>query len=264
MSLLSNPDLLRRARPWLGTLVEVAAVSSLPTSERWSECAARAIESAFTAIARVHASMSFQTETSELSQYNRLEPGQWLPVSADLLGVLAFSTKLSEQTQGVFDVCCTGGDWRAIELDLSSQRASKSAPMTMDLSGVAKGYAVDCGVHALLAGGIESGWINAGGDVRVFGVPELPLQVRSPTNAFEFYDCGLLHQSAAATSASYLLAEPVLRQGASRQLLQTPASWTVRAPTCMVADALTKVLAATHQVHHPVFKQYGAQGWIID
>ena len=261
---LPSADVERRARPWLGTLVEVAVLPPVPQAQPSSRVALQAIESAFAAIARVHESMSFQSDTSEITRFNCQSPGPWLPVSADLLAVLAFSMNLSEQTQGVFDVCCTGADWRAVELDHARQAVRKHAPLTIDLSGVAKGYAVDCGVLALTASGIESGWINAGGDVRVFGLTGFPLHVRSPANAFEFYDCGVLHQSAAATSASYLLAEPVLRQGTSRQLVESTASWTVRAQTCMAADALTKVLAATNNAKHPVLKRYEAQGWIFD
>lgn len=276
----AHHELQRRARPWLGTLVEVATAPSIelslpPTSpsspspsplqvQNWREKAARAIESAFSAIARVDASMSFQSPTSELSHFNGLKPGQWLSVSGDVMAVMAFSVELSALTNGAFDVCCTGADWRCVTIDYSRQKIGKSAPLTVDLSGVAKGYAVDCGVSALKACGIENGWVNAGGDVRVFGALDLPLQVRSPTNAAQLYDCGTLHNASAATSASYLLNASVLRQGASRRLVNKPASWTVCAPACMTADALTKVLAADSPQYRAVFEHYSAQGWIFD
>jgi len=40
--------------------------------------------------------------------------------------------------------------------------SSKSIP-------IAKGYAVDCAIDALRAGGCYAGLVNAGGDLRVFG-----------------------------------------------------------------------------------------------
>lgn len=267
-------EIFRRARPWLGTLVEVAVCAPLALKQKQrqkqkpthncNDTTLQAVESAFSAIARVDALMSFQSATSELSHYNRLAPGQWLAVSEHFMNVLTFSSGLSALTDGVFDVCCMGADWHALALDHSGQKIGKLAPLTVDLSGVAKGYAVDCGVQALKAHGIESGWVNAGGDVCVFGALALPLQVRSPTDVSQLYDCGTLHNAAAATSASYLLSTPVLRQGASRHPVHRPASWTVRAPSCMVADALTKVLAASSQQHAAVFEHYGARSWIFD
>lgn len=256
--------LIRRARPWLGTLVEIAVLPSATRRQAQSSMALAAIDFAFAAIARVDASMSFQNTTSELSQYNQLEPGQWLAAGDDLLAVLAFSIELSAKTQGVFDVCCDGADWQSVIVDKRRKKLAKLAPLTVDTSGVAKGYAVDCGVSALQACGIESGWINAGGDVQVFGGLSVPLHVRSPGNAAQLHDFGFLQNSAAATSASYFVKQAVLRHGVSREFNDTLASWTVCAPSCMVADALTKVLAVSNNQAPVVFEEYGAQGWVLN
>jgi len=57
----------RRARPMLGTLVEIAIVDDLPGAN-----AMGAIELAFAAVERVQALMSFHDPLSELSRINRV------------------------------------------------------------------------------------------------------------------------------------------------------------------------------------------------
>lgn len=64
-SLPRPPDLIRRRRPHLGTLVEVAAPTAV------------ALEAAFAAVAHVHALMSFQDPRSALSRLNAATPGDW-------------------------------------------------------------------------------------------------------------------------------------------------------------------------------------------
>jgi thiamine biosynthesis lipoprotein len=175
---------------------------------------------------------------------------------------------LSEQSSGVFDVFSTdgghaqAGGWRDLEIDPLQQRLRKHAVIQADLGGIAKGYAVDAAVNALRAAGAGSGWINAGGDLRVFGPLELPLEVRAPWNPGHTITCTMLSNQAAATSASYWLKTPVLRHGVTRKTIAVQASWTVCAPACMAADALTKLVAATGDVQHPVLALHQAQAWV--
>jgi thiamine biosynthesis lipoprotein ApbE len=42
--------------------------------------------------------------------------------------------------------------------------------LIVDLGGIAKGFAVDRAVKALKCAGLASGVVNAGGDLRVFGL----------------------------------------------------------------------------------------------
>ncbi len=252
----------RRARPWLGTLVEVAALQT--ESGEVSQHTAQAIENAFAVIAHVHTTMSHQSACSELSVFNALKAGLWMPVSSAFSEVLAFSLQLSQLSAGVFDVCCTGGDWRSLVLDAAQQRIRKRAALSLDLSGVAKGYAVDSAVQALQAAGVPGGWVNAGGDLRVFGAASQPLLVRSAREPSTLHHCTVLQDRSAATSAHCLPNKPLLRHGSTRARVCGPASWTISAPTCMAADALTKVLAASGDSSHRIFSDYAAQAWIFD
>lgn len=244
LDMLAPASAFRRAKPLLGTLVEVAcqAVNT--------DVALHASEQAFYAVAQVQRLMSRHDCASELSSINGLKPGVWFTISKPTLEVLQFAQTLSQRTGGVFDVVSTstcapaGSSWRDLELDARNSCLRKHAPLRVDLGGIAKGYAVDEAVHALKAAGVGDGWVNAGGDLRAFGTHVLPLVVRAPWDLAITIECGLLRNQAAATSASYLLASPQLKNGATQKLVSTDASFTVIANTCMAADALTKVAAA--------------------
>ncbi len=292
------PRWLLRAKPLLGTLVEVGC----------ADATLAASEAAFAAIARVQRLMSRHEASSDLSRFNAAAPGQWTAVAPETLAVFAFALQLSAQTGGIFDVCAAcnqddarqqptagqpfTGSWRDVEIDLQRGALRKHAPLRADLGGVAKGYAVDAAVLAMQqAGGGSgsgesknsedasgncqsgegpSGWVNAGGDLRVFGDLEMPVRVRSPQDLSGTVACVRLRDQAAATSACYwqaAAADPSaqygLRHGISRQPVAHGNSWTVAAPSCMAADALTKLVAATGNAQHPLLAHYAAQAWIF-
>jgi thiamine biosynthesis lipoprotein len=250
--------MLRRAKPLLGTLVEVAC-------EAADEAATlQASQAAFAAALQVHQCMSRHEPGSDLGRLNTAAPGSWLAIDAQTVAVLAFALALSRQTGGVFDVCASSaqGSWRDLELDGANRRARRHAPAQADLGGIAKGHAVDRAVAALRAAGAACGWVNAGGDVRVFGALALPLRVRAPWDLAQTLPCTHLRNQAAATSASYLLEAPALRHGITKKPVDASTSWTVVAPECIAADALTKLVAASGDTRHPVLARHGARAWV--
>lgn len=250
--------MLRRAKPLLGTLVEVACEAA---DEATALCASQA---AFAAVAQVHHCMSRHEPGSDLGRLNAAAPGAWLAIDAQAVAVLAFALALSRQTGGVFDVCASSaqGSSRDLELDTANRRVRKHAPVQADLGGIAKGHAVDMAVAALRAAGAVRGWVNAGGDTRVFGALALPLRVRAPWDLSQTLPCTQLRNQAAATSASYLLDTPALRHGITKNPVDVRASWTVVAPKCIAADALTKLVAASGDTRHPVLARHGASAWV--
>lgn len=262
-------DVNRRARPLLGTLVEVALDAATP-----ARTASDALEAAFSAIERVEQLMSRHNACSELSRFNQAPPGTWVALSADTTEVFAFAMALSVQTQGVFNVLTCAEHpthaspaWQCLELDPTSRRLRKHQPAHADLGGIAKGYAVDLATQALREHGVAWGWVNAGGDARVFGDITLALHVRHPGHLSGAVDCGAIHRCAIATSAHShqhaAQAAPRIWHGVSGQAAAPGTSWSVRAATCMAADALTKVVAATGHAHHPVLTSHSANAWII-
>ena len=124
------------------------------------------------------------------------------------------------------------------------------AGVRLDLGAAAKGYAVDQAVEALRSGGVQSGLIEAGGDIRYWGEkPDGHLwrfgiqHPRDPNHYFEVEDIGL---AAIATSGDY---QQYFSEGGRRyhHILDPQSGWparrlisaTVWAETAMDADILS-------------------------
>ena len=273
---------IRRARPLLGTLVEIRAAAALARARLHA-----AIDAAFAAVQRVHGLMSFHDAASEVSALNREAQYRPLRVDAQTWAVLAAAQRLSRLSEGAFDIAVGArlqrwgylpsgstpsafeGTWADIEL-LEDGRVRFHRPLLIDLGGIAKGYAVDCAIDVLRQAGVESALINAGGDLRALGVQPQLVQLRHPQNPAVSMHALSLCDEALATSANYF-SRRVCAAGEVSPLLdprsQLPwlgaASVSVRAADCISADALTKlVLFAAPEVAERVLAVYGAQAYV--
>src|SRR4051795_6313320 len=212
---------IRRARPLLGTLVEIRVSSP-------GEAAVRAVERAFRAIERVHRAMSAQESTSDIA---RLRAGR--------------HAGLDPWTRRVLE--------RAEEVRLASDGLFDCGACAFSLDGIAKGFAVDRAVEALQAAGVPAGTVNAGGDLRLFGSELEDVYVRQPHAEQRLLHIGRTTAAAVATSGSALLVDP--RGGAARTPL---AGVTVIAADCMTADALTKPCMLAPERAAQIAAQFGA------
>jgi thiamine biosynthesis lipoprotein len=238
-------------RPLLGTFVEIGFSPSAAEES--------AIRAAFRALEQVQRALSFQDPESELSRLNR-SPGRSVALSPLSLRVLRLARAMMLASGGLFD-CTLGGllvrkGWlpdhgggepldsgMAADIELEEGRARLARPVRITLDGIAKGYAVDCAVRALRRGGVSSGWVNAGGDLRVFGTLTLPVSRRESDGALR--PLGGVRDAALASSA--------VQPGADRRFPGTildasgrrraPGVWSVLARRAWRADALTKVAA---------------------
>jgi thiamine biosynthesis lipoprotein len=252
---------LRRARPLLGTLVEIAARAREP------EPLACAIEAAFATVAQVHRLMSFHARDSDVSRLNRWAWRTALRVHPWTYAVLQEAQRVARASGGLFDVsvarilvargllpaprgarvpdrraCC-----RDIRL-LSGFRVRFDRPLLLDLGGIAKGFAVDRAVQRLRSAGVESALVNAGGDLRCFGAAVQRVHVRDPRAPWRLLPLAELSNGAIATSAAYFTRQrragrDVCAQVDPRGGRGVPAgSVSVAARRCITADAWTKVL----------------------
>ncbi|HYX62632.1 MAG TPA: FAD:protein FMN transferase [Burkholderiales bacterium] len=236
----------RRARPLLGTFVEISA---------WGG-ADDAISRAFGAIAQLEKQLSFHVPASELSQLNR---NGHATIGTHLRHVLAMALRIARLSGGAFDPSSPRGSWRDIEL-LSGARVRFKRALCVDLGGIAKGYCVDRAVAELRRAGVESGLVNAGGDLRAFGARAFPLHLRHPEDSRRLLPLGELRNAALATSATYLRGQD---RCAGAAPLVPGASVSVRARRAAIADALTKVVAVMGERAAPVLARYRAQAWIV-
>jgi thiamine biosynthesis lipoprotein len=275
---------LTRARPLLGTLVEISATGPDNTHTQ------AAIECAFSEVVKVHQLMSYHDEDSDVSRINREAYDNEVVVDAHTYRVLRAAHLMAEDSNGVFDITIAPeltrigflpaqetnhsipqhGSWRDIKL-LPHNRVRFNRSLNIDLSGIAKGYAVDLAIKALLNAGMIAGRVNAGGDLRVFGAAAQQINVRAPNAHTQLIPLLALTQGAASTSAGYYSER--LHQGRkvipiihphSMVACESGRSVTVLAKSCMTADALTKVVYANPRGAADVLKIYKARALIIE
>ncbi|MBC7414299.1 MAG: FAD:protein FMN transferase [Herminiimonas sp.] len=283
---------MRRAQPWLGTLVEISVPEDDSADTRHVTIA---INAAFAAIARVHHCMSFHAPDSDVSAVNRLEVGARIQVDASTAEVLHCALLLEEASDGIFNPACAGKlcAWGYLPTPESTVPGAPSAfavtmlPRTVlridgtgeitkllagwiDLGGIAKGHAVDRAVAALQDHGIAAGCVNAGGDLRAFGDAAFPVVIRDPGAPTRAACTLALQNHALATSACYFswrdidgVPHSALVDGADGSTLVSGRSVSVLAPSCMLADGLTKIVMATGDAQHPLLARFGATAFII-
>lgn len=248
----------RRARPMLGTLVEVGVAGAVA---RDGVRAARAVTRAFAAVQRLQACLSRFEPDSDVSRFHALAAGQAMAVRPAMRVVLAAARHLHRASDGLFDISLGSAPqgW-----DLEGDRLTRwDVRCTLDLGGIGKGLAVDAAVQALRMAGVVAGWVNAGGDLRVFGPLELPLMLRDEQGG-GVRPFAMLSDGACATSAfDGPHRARLARGGAAVAVPSAPdATWvSVAAPRCLWADALTKLVAASGDAAHPLLARHGARAW---
>jgi thiamine biosynthesis lipoprotein len=202
--------MMMRCQALLGTFVEIST----------NRDDSQAIDKAFAAVKQIQDLMGFHCPLSELSQINRWAHQVPLKIHSWTAQVLKIAQEVHNQSNGLFNcgvgyrLVTAGLLPRHIDLSkyrlggiedvhfLDSELITSPKPLCLDLGGIAKGFAVDKAVESLMADGIKSGCVNAGGDIRVFGAAR-PIQIRSPIAPRELIDIGSLQNGAIATSGLY-------------------------------------------------------------
>lgn len=232
----------------------------------------------------VNARMSTYLEDSELSRFNRSRSTDWQPASAQLVAVLSEALRVSALSDGAFDVTVgpvvnlwgfgPGPEinetpspeaiehalsivgYRRLEVRPSPPMIRKRIPqLYVDLSAIAKGYAVDRVAAALTAEGTRDFLIDVGGELYASGVNargepwrvgiEAPAeQTRSALRSIQVSD------AAVATSGDYRIYVEIegrryshqINPRTARPVTHRTALVSVVAPNAMEADALATAL----------------------
>jgi len=240
--------------------------------------ARRMLADAERALRDVEVQMSSHLSSSEVSVLNASPVGQLLELSEETIKLLKLSRSLTEATNGAFDVTCkpiidawvaagkhgkcptddelaqatAAAGWQSIELlDGGARKLTEGA--AVDLGGIAKGYAIDQAVEALINEGALGGLVNVGGDVRCFGMRCVAgkwlVAIQNPFNESMLATIGL-SDAAVCTSGNYRRFETIdgkryshiIDPRTSRPAEMTP-SVTVVAPTATIADAWATALS---------------------
>lgn len=191
--------------------------------------ATTAIDAAFARAARLNRILSDYDPASELSRLSQRSPTESsVRLSDDLWAVLVLSRKLSERTEGAFDVTVgpTTRLWRRarrqrklptderiaqakqsvgfqfLRLDEATQSAELlRANMRLDLGGIGKGYAADQMLGTLQELGIHRALVDASGDLSLGDPPPetegwrigiAPLEPEAPPSQYLLLaNCGI-------------------------------------------------------------------------
>ena len=199
------PERLEFIEPHMGTLFRIVLYPPDPAA---AKTAARA---AFARIAELNRIMSDYDQTSELMRLCAQPPGTPVPVSSELFDILERSQEVAEKTHGAFDV--TLGPvirlWRetrrthALPTDAARTAAQKAsgfkylrldplartvtllrAHMSLDLGGIAKGYAAEAALTVLTHQGIPCAMVAASGDLALGDPPPGKLGWQIELNPF--------------------------------------------------------------------------------
>jgi thiamine biosynthesis lipoprotein len=254
-------DSVHRARPLLGTFVEITATG------RPAAALHAAIDAAFAAVARVHRLMSFQESTSDVSRVNRHAATTAVEVHPWTYAVLTTAADLFRRSDGLFDVTVApelqalgvlprAADETpittrpradgAIELLSGHRVRCGEAGIRIDLSGIAKGFAVDRAIDVLRDAGLPGGLVNAGGDLVSFGPDGHRVHLRDPRDQRRVLGTAMVKDAAwpqpAAASirssasaltgrrSSILGAPPPPRGSSASPCARRRAPWPMRSP----------------------------------
>ncbi|SDI18443.1 FAD:protein FMN transferase [Aliiruegeria lutimaris] len=250
---------------WSATLLAAPGIDPAPLRKALQQ-----------AVEEVDRQMSTWKPESDLMRLNRAPVGHWVPVPERLVTVLEAGLAIGIASGGAFDIgmgdavsawgfsagqaspasICAAlraerrPAYELLEIELENARVRKHGPLTLDLCGIAKGYGVDRLAEIVRDFGIEHGLLSIDGELRALGgqlngAPWAIAVERPDPDRRDAHSLLTLENAAVATSGDYRhwvelmgtrfshTMDPV--HGAPLQ--RGPASVTVVAPTCMMADA---------------------------
>ena len=272
-----GPEIIKISGSKMGTSYHVTIVADQPAPADLAKQIEQTLD-------RVDQSMSTYKVDSEISQFNQLDVGQRLVISDDFDQVLRITRKVWQKSGGTLDptvgplvdiwgfgptftgdvvpsdsaiqrsLASIGFD--AVNRTVNNQQIllSKSRPLRLDLSAVAKGYAVDLVADLLEMNALPDYLVEVGGETRVSGLnPEgdpWRLAIESPSLTKAVAQVLNLEAGAVATSGDYrnyferdgVRYSHTIDPRSGRPTTHSVASVTVVADTCAEADAWATAL----------------------
>ena len=176
----------------MGTRYHITVVADVTPGQQ-----SRLQESIDRELLLINQQMSTYLPDSELSQLNNAPVGEPVTVSPALFDVLALGLEVSWLTGGAFDYTVGGlvdlwgfgpverlpeppaaallaerlasTGFQQISLNLGTSSVTRATPVSIDLSAIAKGYAVDVLAEQLAGQGFADYMVEIGGEIRVSG-----------------------------------------------------------------------------------------------
>jgi FAD:protein FMN transferase len=226
--------------------------------------------------------MSFQDSQSDVSRLNReafRHPQEVYPATFE---VLLWAQQIAETSEGCFDISIAAdlvhkgilpapqsrhapdpdACWRDIELRDDGSVGFRR-PLWIDLSGIAKGYAVDRAIEKLQSHGVERACVNAGGDLRVYGSQTEQVLLRQEHASRAALPVLEIENAALASSGDGPMPGAHVNPK-SLQAVPGNRFASVMAESCLIADALTKPVLILQERSTALLRHYGASAHLHD
>ncbi|MDG1819744.1 MAG: FAD:protein FMN transferase [Porticoccaceae bacterium] len=292
-----SPEIIKISGSKMGTSYHVTIVADQPAPADLAE----QIDQVLSAVDQ---SMSTYKKQSELSQFNRLPVSESVKASDQLWSVLQTSEKIWRQSNAAFDptvgpvvdlwgfgpvatedtipqdqeiaTALENSGYEYLQLNSSDQTISKQKAIALDLSAVAKGYAVDQVADLLEMYALPDYLVEVGGEMRLSGTnPEgnpWRVAIELPSLMPQVQQVIAINNSAIATSGDYRnyfekdsvryshTIDP--RQG--KPITHNLASVTVMADHCADADAwATAFMVLGEQEGMRIAEQYAIPVYML-
>ena len=267
---LSAAEVFKRNSVVMGTDIELTASGADEARVN------AAFDAAIREMERIEAEMSEWRDGTPISLVNQKSGKEAVPVPDELFQVIAAAQKVSGLSNGAFDISWAAmrGVWsfakgqehlptqeeiqkrlplinyKNIELDEVKKTVFLRKPeMAIGLGAIAKGYAVDKAMQALVNSGIKNAILKAGGDMRVQGTNDgkpWDIGIRHPRSREKLLGKLALSNISISTSGDYerfFIKDGILYHHIMDPKTGYPArgcqSVTILAPDTMTSDALS-------------------------
>jgi thiamine biosynthesis lipoprotein len=231
--------MMRETRIVMGMPVTVAIVDRAP---------ARLIDDVFDYFSSVDARFSVFKPESEISALNRGLIGA-AELSPEMREVLALAERSKQETDGYFEIRRPDG--------------------VLDPSGVVKGWAIRNAAHRLRDAGMESFFIEAGGDIQAGGRnpdgEEWSVGIRNPFNEREIIKAVTPKGRGIATSGTYVRGQHIYNPREPGRPIDDIVSLTVIGPDVLEADRFSTAAFAMGEAGiHFIEGLPGFEGYMVD
>ncbi|EHQ29549.1 ApbE family lipoprotein [Mucilaginibacter paludis DSM 18603] len=221
--------IFKRSCKLMGNHFELSVVAD---NESWAN---DRIEAGINEIKRIEKLLTTFSDDSETNQINQQAGIAPVKVSAETFGLIRRSIRISELTQGAFDITYGSIDKRLWNFDqkmtslpdrdtaqkmvrlinfkniiLNEHECSvflREAGMRIGFGGIGKGYAAERAKQIMQQQGVISGVVNASGDLTTWGVQpdgkKWTLGIANPDSSHDIFSYMNITDMAVATSGNY-------------------------------------------------------------
>lgn len=226
---MMKSGVIKKEQKLMGNHFEISVVSK---DESW---ATERIEEAVREIQRIERLLTTYDEKSETNLINRNAGLMPVKVSRETYGIIERSKRLSEITQGAFDISYGSIDKSLWNFDSNMKSLPDKAKakkmvrlinyrnillnpdestiflkekgMRIGFGGIGKGYAAEKAKQVMVEKGVESGVVNASGDLTAWGLQpdgkQWTIGIANPDAAEEVFSYMTITGMAVATSGNY-------------------------------------------------------------